>query len=167
MDTTKSIASCIRLSLQSSIVNISNRGYTDYAINEKKNKLASFFTPKSIGEQIGIVINTGKDFFEIASEHDLNNGDGLCFFDSENNLKGTIVNLVNKNRIYPDKINHIKKGTIIYRNHNHIFIKQIEKTACSRQISVSFTLNEFSDGYKLGVIDEDGNSAEYSIFSSK
>ncbi|MBI5416402.1 U32 family peptidase [Candidatus Poribacteria bacterium] len=144
-----------------------NRGYTDYGLVEVKNKLANLNTPKSIGEQIGTVIGVNKDSFAISQSNDLHNGDGLCFFDSDKNLRGTIINQIQNNIIYPDKIHYIKKNTVIYRNYDRVFIKQIEQSSTKRHIIINLTLSESADGFRLEAQDEDGNIADFSISIKK
>ncbi|MBI4652457.1 U32 family peptidase [Candidatus Desantisbacteria bacterium] len=144
-----------------------NRSYTDYGLCGKKGDLASINTPKSTGEQIGTVKGIDKNFFIISSGRALENGDGICFFDSAKNLKGTTINKVQNNLIYPDKMNYIEKGTIIYRNLDRLFIKQLEKIPCHRRISISLNFNMRSDGFNLEALDEDENKADYSILCEK
>ncbi|HEY5503893.1 MAG TPA: peptidase U32 family protein, partial [Sedimentisphaerales bacterium] len=54
-----------------------NRGFSDYGITGKKANLGSIDTPKSMGEYVGTVTETGKDYFVIDGEQELHNADGL------------------------------------------------------------------------------------------
>ncbi len=80
-----------------------NRGFTDYFADKRKIKMASFGSPKHIGEEIGKVSQIGKNFLQIPSEKILKNGDGLTFFNSKGELQGFFVNTVEQNRIFPNK----------------------------------------------------------------
>lgn len=143
-----------------------NRGYTDY--NLGKDNLGSIYTPKSIGEPIGKVANCTKDFFELsAGSAQLHNGDGICFFDSSGNLQGTFINRIEENKIYPQRIDLIRKGVFLYRNYDHIFTKLLAKTPWRRKISVKMELSETPDGISLKVIDEDNNIAIQEIAVEK
>ena len=78
-------------------------------MNGKRDKIANFDSPKSIGEKIGIVKIVNKNYFSL-NENILTNGDGICFYDENRNLVGTNINKVVDNKIYPNNINKIKKG---------------------------------------------------------
>lgn len=134
-----------------------NRGYTDYCLCGQKDGLAALHTPKSLGEKIGPIAKMGEDHFSLASNHDLKNNDGICFFDHSNVLRGTQINKVEKDKVYPDKMHYLEKQTVIYRNYDSAFVKALEKQPCQRKIGVSFTLEESEDGFKLDVCDEDKN----------
>jgi len=134
-----------------------NRGFTDYGLDGKKENLAALYTPKSLGEKIGTVAKVGKDFFTLSTEHDLKNSDGICFFDHSQVLRGTLINKVQNDKIYPDKLYYLEKDTVIYRNYDRTFAKVLEKTPCRRKIGITFLLEESPLGLKLGARDEDGN----------
>lgn len=140
-----------------------NRGYTNYGIDGKNENMASIHTPKSLGEKIGPVEKTGKDYFTLSSKHGLKNGDGICFLDSEQILRGSLVHKINNEKIYPDKMHYVKENTVIYRNYDRAFVKALGKSPCKRKITVFFALEEYPDGLKLDVRDEDGNSVTFSI----
>ncbi|MBI5361114.1 MAG: U32 family peptidase [Planctomycetes bacterium] len=140
-----------------------NRGYTDYGLCGKNENMSSIHTPKSLGEKIGIVEKTGKDYFTLSSENDLKNGDGICFFDSEQTLKGSLIHKIDNKKIYPDKMHFLKENTVIYRNYDKAFVKALEKPPCKRKITVSFTLEESPEGLKLDIRDEDGNTGTFSM----
>jgi len=67
----------------------------------------------------------------IAAKDTLHNGDGICFFDEQDDLLGTNINNVNGNKIVPEEMTGINKGTVIYRNHDRIFIKNFRQTGLS------------------------------------
>ncbi len=94
-----------------------NRGYCCYFLNGKRENIANFDTPKSMGEKIGVVQSVGENYFTI-DNNILNNGDGICFIDENKILKGTNINKVEDNKIYPNNCESIKKGMLIYRNYN-------------------------------------------------
>ena len=144
-----------------------NRGFTEYFLTGRDEKIAAIDTPKSIGEQIGKVVTVEKNFFSINGENTLTSGDGICFFDHKNKLNGTFVNRVAGTKIYPNKIKSITPGTMIYRNHNQAFISQLNNSNASRKISVQLKFSENTTGFSLVVLDEDGNQAEKSIIYQK
>jgi len=144
-----------------------NRGYTDLGMTDKKEDLASIYTPKSLGEKIGPVENVKSGYFTLEGEHNLASGDGICFFDADKTLRGSVLNKIDGNKIFPDKMDHLSPGTVIYRNFDRLFIKALEKTVSERKIEAAFTFEETVDGFKLSVLDEDGNSGHYSVQAKK
>ena len=114
-----------------------SRGATSYFIADKKNKVASFDTPKSSGEYVGKVSKTGRDFFICDTALRLNNGDGICFFDGNRRLTGTNINKPDNGRIYPNRMEGIAAGTEIYRNYDIKFVSAVERSRMRRTIAVA------------------------------
>lgn len=131
-----------------------NRGFSDYFL-EKRQKCYSFDTPKTKGEFLGKVKNLGKDYFELDRKAKLNPQDGLCFL-ANDDLKGCLVNRVQGNKIYPNKMVELKKGIEIYRNQDVEFDKILKNSKTERKIkaNIEFSLN------KIKATDETGISAE-------
>ena len=102
-----------------------HRGQTRYFLEDKRNRPASIDTPKSIGKKVGRVGGIGRDYVDIVSDQSFHNGDGLCYFDQQNNLVGFSINWVEGKRIYPQKKVNPVKGTTIYRNHDVKFIRRV------------------------------------------
>jgi 23S rRNA 5-hydroxycytidine C2501 synthase len=144
-----------------------NRGFTDYGLCGKLKNCASLLTPKSMGEKLGSVISIDNRGFVMDSSQDLHPGDGICFFDQDQKLCGTLVHRVENNRIYPDKIIGITIGTIIYRNLDHVFLKQLDQSNCKRTIGVHLLLAESANGFTLEVEDDDGTRASFSLTAEK
>ena len=59
-----------------------NRGYTTYFLHGRQPEIASFDTPKAIGEYVGTVKELRGDSFNVAGVTSFANGDGLCFVTS-------------------------------------------------------------------------------------
>ena len=87
-----------------------NRGYTQYFIAGRKEKITSLDTQKSIGQYVGAITGMGKDFFRMRN-NDLQNGDGLCFFTKQSELAGFRVDRVDKEKIYPNNMTGLEVGT--------------------------------------------------------
>lgn len=136
-----------------------NRGYTDYFLNER-GQCFNFLSPKSRGEKIGKVKRIFHNYFEI--DADLNPQDGLCFINN-GEMRGFLVNKVDGNKIYPNKMDEIKSGTLLYRNFDSKFEKILQNTKTVRKIGVSFVLK---DGI-LFVTDEDNNSVKMVLPTSE
>lgn len=140
-----------------------NRGYCEYFINERKQKIASVDSPKWIGEPIGKIKSVEQDFFELDNELKINKRDGISFFDENGNLTGTAINKAEDRKIYPNSISSIKPGLNIFRNLDYEFIKSIKSSSIERKIIVNFDLSQKDNGLILKAIDEDLNEAEISI----
>jgi len=134
-----------------------NRGFTDYFLEGKRKKCFDFDSPKSKGEYIGEVTKIKKDNFEITSPLTLHpshlfSQDGLCFM-YNGEIQGCLVNKVENNKIFPNKMNGVKIGTKIYRNLDSEFEKKLKNSKTQRKIGVNLTFE--SD--KITAVDEDGN----------
>lgn len=137
-----------------------NRGFTDYFLDGRK-KCFNFESPKSLGEKLGKISKVGKNYFEIdwlknIQQKTLNPQDGLYF-----NGMGCLVNKIDGNKIFPNKMDGIKSGLEIYRNFDSKFEKQLENSKTKRQIGVEFV---YQNG-TLKAIDEDKNSVEIKLDS--
>lgn len=134
-----------------------NRGYTHYFLHQRTSDMWSIDSPKSIGEPIGKVSEITTRFLKIQTNKQLNNGDGLCFFNYKKELEGMHINRVEKDCIYPTSMPALKKGTFMYRNYDHEFEKLLSKKSAERKIKASIVLNEISFGFSLQITDEDDN----------
>ena len=140
-----------------------NRGYSTHFLNGRDEKIGSPKTPKMLGEPIGQVASVGRRSFSVDSTVELHNGDGFCFFNRRGELRGSVVNGAVGPVITPDKMDGIDAGMMIYRNHDHEFLIRLEKAKVERQIEVTLTLHETSDGLALTAADEDGDVAEFGL----
>ena len=59
-----------------------NRGYTTYFLHGRQPDIASFDTPKAVGEYVGTVKELRGDSFTVSGIASFANGDGLCFVTS-------------------------------------------------------------------------------------
>ena len=134
-----------------------NRGYCEYFLHGRNKNITSFDTPKSIGEYVGRVKNIGDKYF-FFDGIELNNADGICFFDDKKELVGTSVNKVVGNKIFPQSMSGISVGCEIFRNYNHKFSKILESVKISRKIGVSILFAQKERYYELSAVDEDGIS---------
>lgn len=132
-----------------------NRGFTDYFLDAKRKEIYSFDTQKSMGKYIGRVSKACKAYFEIMPDINIQPQDGLCFFNNDE-LIGCLVNKVEGNKIYPNKMDGIKAGTEIYRNFDCEFEKKLNNSKTCRKLGV----NVFFYLSKIKAVDEDGTSIE-------
>ncbi len=145
-----------------------NRGYTDYFVNQRKEKIGSWESPKSKGQYIGKITEVTPKGYFIENAEDLNNGDGLCFLNNQNESDGIQVNVVLNSFVIPNNYKEIPVGTEIYRNSDAAFNKLVEREdATIRKIGVHLTLKESNNGFELSVIDEDGHTTTMTLDSEK
>lgn len=145
-----------------------NRGYTDYFVNERHQSIGSWESPKSKGQYIGKLIKTVGNSYEIENGQLLNNGDGLCFINENNEADGIYVNRAENGIIYPNVLKEIKDGTFIYRNNDAAFIKIVEREdSAVRKISTSLLLTENETGFELIATDEDGYVSKVQLEHAK
>ena len=142
-----------------------SRGATDYFLHGRSKNIVSFDTPKSMGEEIGIVDGHGRDYFEVDSEVLLANNDGLVFINQNGESCGIKVNRVDGRKVFPDKMNGIYPGVFVYRNYDHEFRQKMKADKTVRKIEVDILLGETPSGFSLSVKDETGVEAliEYKI----
>ncbi len=163
----KSSSGRVQLNFTPDLYKTFNRGYTDYGITGRCKEMGSVDTPKSIGEFVGIAAKVDKNGFLLDGNIELHNGDGICFFDAQNNLAGTTVNGVEGRKIRPQKIDGIREGMKIYRNYDHEFNKLLEKNPAQRKIAVSLVLCDTADGAAVIAKDSDGNEATVGVKTEK
>jgi putative protease len=145
-----------------------NRGYTDYFVNERHASIGSWESPKSKGQYIGKLIRTIGDAYEIENGELLNNGDGLCFINENNEADGIYVNKAENGKVYPNVLKEIKDGTFIYRNNDTAFIKIVEREdSAIRKIGTNLLLTENENGFELIATDEDGNVSTVKLEHAK
>jgi putative protease len=132
-----------------------NRGYTTYFANGRQPNIASFDTPKAIGEYVGTVKEIkGRQSLTVAGSAVFVNGDGLCFVNDDRELEGFRVNRVENNRLYPLKMPaSLKKGMRLYRNNDLQFERILSKPSAERKIPVSMKLRASSAGFLLSIDD--------------
>ena len=119
-----------------------NRGFTNYFLDGRQPDIASFDTPKAIGEYVGKVKEIrGKNSFNVATVASFANGDGLCFINDERELEGFRVNKVEGNRLYPFRMpEHLRPGMPLYRNNDQAFETLLSRKTAERRIPVVFEM---------------------------
>jgi putative protease len=142
-----------------------NRGYTTYFLHGRQPEIASFDTPKAIGEYVGTVKELRGDSFNVAGVTSFANGDGLCFVTSSppdsgggrgglNVGKGELVgfraNRVQGNRIWPYRMpDGLRPGVRLYRNNDQEFERLMSRPSAERRIPIRLALRAVDDGFTL------------------
>lgn len=130
-----------------------NRGYTEYFLHGRKGSVASFYTPKAIGEMVGKVKGTAHGQIVVAGTSSFANGDGLCFFDGDGNLQGFRVNRAEGNRLFPLQMpKALKVGTVLYRNQDQAFDKLMSQTTAKRRIPLALAVSLLPDSHTIRLV---------------
>lgn len=144
-----------------------NRGYTDYFLHGRHEDIVSIHTPKSLGKTVGTVRSIGRSSFTIHTTETLRSGDGICFFDEQDQLAGTNVNRVVGDEVFPNSLEGLASGAVLYRNHDHAFLQSLKTDRARRIILINMFFSETPDGFSLRLVDEDGTEAVQTIMHLK
>ena len=140
-----------------------NRGYTTYFLNGRQPNIASFDTPKAMGEYVGTVKELRGRSFNVAGVASFANGDGLCFVNDNRELEGFRVNRVEGNRLFPLKMpDNLRPGLRLYRNNDQEMERLLSKPSAERKIPVTMAIRATEDGFSLR-IDDTMNDVEARI----
>ena len=135
-----------------------NRGYTTYFLHGRQPDIASFDTPKAMGEFVGTVKELRGNSFNVAGVASFSNGDGLCFVNDKRELEGFRVNRVEGNRLFPLKMPaNLRPGLRLYRNNDQEMERLLGKKSAERKISVRMSLRATADGFSLQMGDAVGS----------
>lgn len=127
-----------------------NRGYTTYFLHGRQPDIASFDTPKAMGEFVGTVKELRGDSFNVAGISSFANGDGLCFVNDDRQLEGFRANRVQGNRIWPYRMPQgLRPGVRLYRNNDQEFERLLSKPSAERRIPICLALRAVDDGFEL------------------
>ena len=131
------------------------RGAGEYFFDGKRRGVASFDTPKAMGERVGKVIRIDRRGIILDRKHDLTSGDGVCFI-SNGSLIGTNVVGIEGERVQLNRYEGVTLGAELFRNYNRLFSQAVERSRVKRTIEVDFTLKFEKNKITLFAIDETG-----------
>ena len=132
-----------------------NRGYTTYFLHGRQKDIASFDTPKAMGEFVGTVKELRVDSFNVAGLSTFANGDGLCFVNEDRQLVGFRANRVQGNRIWPYRMPQgLRPGIRLYRNNDQEFERLLSKPSAERKISIRISIRAVDGGFELSAFNQ-------------
>ena len=131
------------------------RGAGEYLFDGKRRGVASFDTPKAMGEKMGRILRVDRRGVVLDCKHDLATGDGVCFI-SNGALVGTNVVGIEGERIQLNRYDGVAVGVELFRNYNRLFSQAVERSRVKRTISVDLRLIFREDRIELVAIDETG-----------
>ena len=136
-----------------------NRRFTHYFFDNDNpaENLASFDTPKSIGERFGKISGIRNQTIFVDSDKSAANGDGFVFFNKNNNLEGFRANKTDHNAIIPFEKIDISKGTWLYRNFDKTFTDRLQSNnSADRKLPIDIECWPTATGFAVKVTGDDG-----------
>ena len=130
-----------------------------YMFSGKRGGVASFNTPKAVGEYVGSVAMVGRRDIKVVTRQTLSAGDGLCFIAGDG-IIGTNINRVEDNTIEPNRMEGIKAGMEVYRNYDHRFMQSVERSRIRRTIEAVCELRLDNEGVRVRFTDCEGVAVE-------
>jgi len=141
-----------------------NRNFSTHFIQGRIANQASVNTPKSLGKKVGVVDRIYRNYICINTDQTIHNGDGLCFFNSQNQLKGFLVNKAEGNKIFPNQMpTDLNIETTIYRNEDFEFEQTLKRKSAERRIDCNIDVNITREKITLSIIDIEGISTSIEI----
>ena len=138
------------------------RGAGEYLFDGKRRGVASFDTPKAMGEKIGKIVKVDRQGILLDRKHDLTTGDGVCFI-SNGALVGTNVVGTASERVQLNRYDGVAVGVELFRNYNRLFSQAVERSRIKRTISTDLHLQFSEESITLTATDESGISATTTI----
>lgn len=135
-----------------------SRGFTHYFLEGREEDIASFDTPKSLGEAMGTLKEQRGGWVSVAGVKPFHNGDGVCYLDEQGHLQGFRINRVEGNKLFPaGNVPRIRPRTPLFRNQDQEFERTLARKSAERKIGVRLRLEENAFGFSLTADDEDDN----------
>ncbi|MBQ5997313.1 MAG: U32 family peptidase [Bacteroidales bacterium] len=136
-----------------------HRGGTDYFLKGRNKDMTQWETPKSVGAEIGKLVQCGRGFLDITTDETLRNGDGLC--------QGRIGFRINRAeqtgpgrwRVYPaagTDTGALRTGQPLRRNADTAFLRLLEGDSARRTIRLHLQFTETAEGFAIQITDEEG-----------
>ena len=124
-----------------------SRGFTHYFADGRSADMSSPLTPKAIGQYVGTVKSINRNDITVAGTAAFSNGDGLCFFNGNDELQGFKVNRAQGNTIFPQRMpSGLSRGQALYRNSDQAFEKLLTGKSAERKINITMSLKESAPG---------------------
>lgn len=143
-----------------------SRGFTACFAAGTPQSMASINTPKSLGEQVGIIRNVGSRSIDVELSAGVSAGDGLCFFDKSGALHGANVNRVEGSRLFLQSVAGAAAGAPVFRSFDVAFQRQLAGCSAQRRVEVAMLLEATPSSVRLTATDEDDISASLCISRS-
>lgn len=127
------------------------RGFTEYMYSGPAADVASFDTPKAVGEFVGHVVRCDGRSLLLDCDHTLAAGDGICFAG-----RGTNINRVEGRSVEPNRTEGFEQGMAIYRNFDLRFTQQLQRSRMRRLIPTTARVEASAEVLTLTYTDCEG-----------
>lgn len=139
------------------------RGESEYFLDGRRAGVASFDTPKAVGERVGRVSRVGRDRFLLeGGAAVLAPGDGICFV-GRDGASGTRVNAVDGAWIRPNRMEGIVAGAEVRRNYDRLFHQALERSRTRRVIAARAEVEVGEGEVRMRCTDCEGVTAEAAL----
>jgi putative protease len=151
-----------------------NRGATDYFVQGRQDDIGAFDSPKHAGLAIGHVAQVAAGHVDIDLDDDalaLANGDGLTWYDLQQELQGLQINTAQplggrRWRVVPHvpmaTLKDLRRDTPLSRNRDMAWERLMVGRTAERRIGVTMRLADAPGGLALTLTDADGIQARAS-----
>lgn len=153
-----------------------NREFTEYFVQGRKDDIGAFDTPKNPGQPIGWISKVRPDHLELTTDRpdtQLNNGDGLCYYDLQKILVGLQINRAEATadpgvwKLWPkdpmSSFKDLRTGVQVNRNRDMQWTRALDKKSAERLINVYMALRDEGQGLRLELMDEEGHSGSATL----
>ncbi len=144
-----------------------SRGFTHYFLDGRGEDIASFDTPKSLGERMGVVTKVFRNYILVSDGRAFANGDGACFVGMDGKLQGFRVNRVEGDRLFPQTMPDVYQGAQIFRNHSVVFEHEVARSSTPRKLRLDIVFDVGDTGFSLTATDESGVSVTVDAMCEK
>lgn len=134
------------------------RGESEYMFSGRASGVASFDTPKAIGEYIGRVKRITPTHISLDTATTLTAGDGICWMTSDG-MVGTNINRADTSGFQPNRATGLCVGTEIFRNFDHSFNLRLARSRTHRTIEARCRVEVSEKQVSLTYIDSEGIQA--------
>lgn len=127
-----------------------NRGFTDYFLYGKDDRIFAFDSPKATGKKVGKVKEVYTDHIVVDGTETFANGDGLCTFGRDGTLTGFRVNRAEGQSLFVQGVPAaVRRGQSLYRNFDKQFEDILKSPSADRTIPVVMNLDYDRDSQLL------------------
>ncbi|MCM1452302.1 MAG: U32 family peptidase, partial [Clostridium sp.] len=132
-----------------------NRGFTPYFLNGAPAHLLSNggASPKWIGQPVGKALRMAGKAIVATLDAELNNGDGLGYFDRSGAFRGFRLNKVEGDRLFPASPVDIQSGAPLYRNADVKLAAVLAADRPQRLIDINMSLDLLPGRLALAIDD--------------
>lgn len=133
----------IDLKFRPDVESVFNRGFTSFYLSQPFHTgpgMASIRTPKWVGEPIGRVTQVKGKCIITDTDSKLNNGDGLCYFNTNGELTGIRINRADGRKLFVNTQVQISAGTELFRNLDAARAVEMARNTSQRYIKVDMHL---------------------------